>query len=83
MKPFVNSLETTTERENDQNVPLDTHDEVNLRLSGDVEVSVGLGLPLQADLLAFLLLVLVDVLFSALEDDLTLGLGSLLNQEPT
>lgn len=59
------------------NSPLNTHDEVNLRLSGDVEVSVSLGLPLQADLLTLLLLVLVDVLFSALEDDLTLGLGSL------
>jgi len=56
---------------------LDTHDEVNLGLSGDVEVSVSLGLPLQADLLSLLLLVVVDVLLGALEDDSALGLASL------
>jgi len=59
------------------NSPLDTHDEVNLGLSGDVEVSVSLGLPLQADLLSLLLLVVVDVLLGALEDDSALGLASL------
>jgi len=61
------------------NSPLDTHDEVNLGLSGDVEVSVSLGLPLQADLLSLLLLVVVDVLLGALEDDSALGLASLLS----
>lgn len=60
---------------------LDAHDKVDLGLGGDVEVAAGLGLTLQANLLTLGLLVLVDVLLGALEDDLTLGLAGLASLE--
>lgn len=60
-----------------RDVPLGAHDEVDLGLGRDVEVAVGLGLPPQADLLALLLVVLVDVLLGALEDHLALSLAGL------
>lgn len=63
--------------EKSRDAPLDAHDEVDLGLSGDEEVAVGLGRAPQADLLTLGLLVLVDVLLGALEDDLTLGLAGL------
>ena len=61
----------------DSNAPLDTHDKVDLGLGRDVEVTLSLRDTLEADLLALLLLVLVDVLLGTLEDDLALGLADL------
>lgn len=60
-----------------RDAPLGAHDKVDLGLGRDVEVAVGLGLPPQADLLALLLVVLVDVLLGTLEDDRALGLAGL------
>lgn len=56
---------------------LDTDDEDELGLVWDVEGSLGLGDTSEADLLALLVTVLLDVLLSTLEDDTALLLGSL------
>lgn len=55
----------------------DTDDEEHLGLSGDVEVAGGTGSTLQANLILLLGDVLLDVGLCALENDLSLGLGSL------
>ena len=60
--------------------PTNTDDEVHLRLRGNVEVASGTCSALEADLLLLLVKVLLCVLFSALEDDLALGLR-VLNKE--
>lgn len=52
---------------------LEADDKVDLRLGGDVEVTGLAGLALEADLLLLLGNVLLDVLVSALENDLALG----------
>ena len=57
--------------------PTDTDNEVNLGLCGDVEVTSSTGSPLQANLLLLLLQVLLNILLSPLEDNHTLGPGSL------
>ncbi|HEV7738043.1 MAG TPA: hypothetical protein VGO47_11805, partial [Chlamydiales bacterium] len=50
------------------NVPSDPDDEVNLGLCGNVEVTSKTGNALQMNLLALLLLVLLNVRFGALEN---------------
>merc|ERR1712019_179312 len=50
----------------------DPHDEDQLGLSGDVVVTVLLGIALQSDLVSLLILVLLGVLLSTLEDGNTL-----------
>jgi hypothetical protein len=57
---------------------LDTDDEDQARLSGDVDGVIGLGGAREADLLTLGIAVLLDVLLSTLEDDLTPLLGALL-----
>lgn len=59
------------------NIPLDTDDEDQLRLSRDVELAALLGDTAQADLLALCIAVLLNVLLSTLEDDATLLLVGL------
>lgn len=59
------------------NIPLDTDDEDQLRLSRDVELAALLGDTGQADLLALCIAVLLNVLLSTLEDDATLLLVGL------
>lgn len=61
----------------ERNEPLDTHDEVDLRLGGNIEVTSGLGGALEADLLTLLVVVLVDIGLRSLEDDLALVLTGL------
>lgn len=56
---------------------LDTNNKGKRSLSGDVEVTGLLGFTLHTNLVGLLLTVLLDVLLSTLEDDLTLGSGSL------
>lgn len=56
---------------------LDTDNEDKLRLSGNVEVTVGLGLTTKTDLISLLGTVFADILVSTLEDDLTLSALSL------
>lgn len=53
---------------------LDPDDEVDLGLGGDVEVTGLSGLSLEPDLFPLLVSVLLDVLVSTLEDDLSLSL---------
>lgn len=57
---------------------LQSNDEVDLGLGGDVEVTRLSGLPLESDVLSLGVEVLLDVLVSSLEDNLTLGLVGLL-----
>jgi len=57
---------------------LDTDNKDKLGLGGNVEVTAGLGLATETDLIALLVTVLTDVLVSTLEDDLTLSALSLL-----
>ena len=57
--------------------PPNADDEVNLRLSRDVEVTRSTGCPLQADLLLLRGKVLLHVGLRALENNLALGLSSL------
>lgn len=71
------SVRIDEREEESRDAPLDPHDEVDLGLGGDVEVTVGLGLTTEADLLTLLLVVLVDVLLGTLEDDGALGLADL------
>lgn len=59
-------------------IPLDTDDEDQLGLSGDVGRVVGLGGTAKADLLTLSAAVLLNVLLSTLEDDTTLLLVGLL-----
>lgn len=59
------------------NIPLDTDDEDQLGLSGDVDRVVGLGDTVEADLLTLCSAVLLDVLLGTLEDDATLLLVGL------
>ena len=54
-------------------LPLESDDEEDLGLGGDVEVSRGSGLQSESDLLLLSLGVLLDVLVSSLEDNLPLG----------
>ena len=61
------------------NSPLDPDNKVNLALGRNVKVTRLPSLSLQPDLLLLLVSVLLDVLVSSLEDDLSLGL-SLLNE---
>jgi hypothetical protein len=60
---------------------LDTDNEDKLGLGGNVEVTAGLGLATETDLIAFLVTVLTDVLVSTLEDDLTLSALSLVEKK--
>ena len=57
--------------------PPDTDNEVDLRLRRDVEVTSRTSSTLQTNLLLLLREVLLHVGLRTLEDDLTLGLGSL------
>jgi len=57
---------------------LDTDNEDKLGLGGNVEVTVGLGLATETDLIGLLGTVLTDVLVSTLEDDVALSTLSLL-----
>jgi hypothetical protein len=59
-------------------LPLDTDDEDQARLSRDVDGVIGLGSAREADLLTLGIAVLLDVLLSTLEDDLAPLLGALL-----
>lgn len=61
-----------------KNAPLKSDDEVDLGLSGDVEVTSLLRLSLESDLLLLGVEVLLDVLVGPLEDDLSLGLLGLI-----
>lgn len=61
-----------------KNAPLKSDDEVDLRLSGDVEVTSLPRLSLESDLLLLGVEVLLDVLVGPLEDDLSLGLLGLI-----
>ena len=63
--------------------PPDTDNKVHLRLCWDVEVTRGAGSTLQTDLLLLRGDVLLHILLGALEDDLSLGLGCLLNKSQT
>ena len=54
-------------------LPLESDDEEDLGLGGDVEVSGGSGLSSESDLLLLPGGVLLDVLVSPLEDNLPLG----------
>jgi hypothetical protein len=56
---------------------LDTDNEDKLGLGGNVEVTVGLGLATETDLIGLLGTVLTDVLVSTLEDDVALSTLSL------
>lgn len=56
---------------------LDTDNEDKLGLGGNVEVTVGLGLTTETDLIGFLGTVLTNVLVSTLEDNVALGTLSL------
>ena len=60
--------------------PPDTDNEVDLRLSRDVEVTRSTSSALQTDLLLLSGEVLLHVLLSTLEDDLALGLRCLANR---
>lgn len=60
------------------NAPLKSDDEVDLGLSGDVEVTSLPRLSLESDLLLLGVEVLLDVLVGPLENDLSLGLLSLM-----
>lgn len=60
---------------------LDTDNEDKLGLGGNVEVTAGLGLATETDLIALLVTVLTDVLVSTLEDDLTLSALSLVEKK--
>lgn len=53
----------------EQNLPSDSDDKGQLVLSGNVKVSMLLGLTLQPNNIAFLFTVLLDILFRALEDE--------------
>jgi len=57
---------------------LDTDNEGKLGLGGNVEVTGGLGLTTETDLITLLGAVLADVLISTLEDNLAVGLASLI-----
>lgn len=59
----------------------ETHDEHNLGLTGNVEVTLGLGGTTQSDLFALSALVFFGVLLSTLEDDSSLGEVGLWNEE--
>jgi hypothetical protein len=59
------------------NLPLDTDNEDQLRLSWDVEGSLFLGHTVETDLLTLFVTVLLDVLLGTLEDNLTLCLVGL------
>lgn len=61
-----------------KNAPLKSDDEVDLGLSGDVEVTGLPRLSLESDLLLLSAEVLLDVLVGPLEDDLSLGLLGLI-----
>lgn len=61
-----------------RNAPLKSDDEVDLGLSGDVEVTSLPRLTLESDLLLLGVEVLLDVLVGPLENDLSLGLLSLM-----
>lgn len=61
-----------------KNAPLKSDDEVDLGLSGDVEVTSLPRLSLESDLLLLGVEVLPDVLVGPLEDDLSLGLLGLI-----
>lgn len=61
-----------------KNAPLKSDDEVDLGLSGDVEVTSLPRLSLESDLLLLGAEVLLDVLVGPLEDDLSLGLLGLI-----
>jgi hypothetical protein len=58
-------------------IPLDTDDEDQVGLSGDVGRVLGLGNAVKTDLLTLGIAVLLDVLLSTLEDDTTLLLVGL------
>lgn len=60
-----------------QDLPLDTDDEDQVGLRGDVELAALLGNTAEADLLALCIAVLLNVLLSTLEDDATLLLVGL------
>ena len=57
--------------------PADTDNKVHLRLCWDVEVTNSASRTLQTDLLLLCAQVLLHILLRPLEDDLSLGLGSL------
>ena len=57
--------------------PPDTDNKVHLRLCWDVEVTNSASRTLQTDLLLLCAQVLLHILLRPLEDDLSLGLGSL------
>lgn len=61
-----------------KNAPPKSDDEVDLGLSGDVEVTSLPRLSLESDLLLLGVEVLLDVLVGPLEDDLSLGLLGLI-----
>lgn len=61
-----------------KNAPLKSDNEVDLGLSGDVEVTSLPRLSLESDLLLLGVEVLLDVLVGPLEDDLSLGLLGLI-----
>lgn len=60
---------------------LDTDNKDKLGLGGNVEVTVGLGLATETDLIALLVAVLTDVLISTLEDNSALLALSLYCEE--
>ena len=62
---------------NGQDLPLDADDEDQLGLGGDVEGAILLGSASEANLLALVVAVLLDVLLGTLEDDATLLLVGL------
>jgi hypothetical protein len=73
-------IELATEARNaskDALLPLDADDEDQLGLSGHVERTILLGDPVQADLLALSIAILLDVLLSTLEDNAALLLVGL------
>ena len=60
-----------------QNIPLDTDNEDQVGLRGDVELAALLGNTAETDLLTLSIAVLLNVLLSTLEDDATLLLVGL------
>jgi hypothetical protein len=58
-------------------VPLDTNDENEFWLRGDVKVSFLLGKTVQTNLFTLSILVLLDIRLRTLENNLTFRLGSL------
>jgi len=58
-------------------IPLDTNDEYEFRLGGDIEIALLLGKTVQTDSLTLSITIFLDILLGSFENNLTFRLVSL------